>query len=715
MPENPQEQTEAKLLAYLEGELDEVGRADIERHLQVNPRHRKLLEEMSAGRRLLRLLPREVAPVELYEQVSSQFERQELLAGMSEPAVAASLGAGHVDPETGNYRLNKWGRIRAAAAVVLITGGLGALIYNIAAPQRPPSVVSSHGNGTSASNASDPKSDGGASVDFAANADAHAARNLRMAVAAERVRELPEVIDALGLAEADKAIDREGGNRFSRAPLKARGVGRSPSDEPLYLVIASNDAPAAKDQVMSLLSARGLAYSQVQPSAEREAGLVPNAVYGTENQTNESRAVPLAESASRSTSTEDILVVRRVPRARAEELLATLQNPTTGWHARNFGGPSDALAANTPPAAESSTASPEADRVSMAKQGETRGAIEIAQVPREQRDATPMRAAASQPEIFADMRMEKMPRTPATAPAGTPAIAAPSARAVAVLPPGNAPSSVPSPTPKPAITAAPSPAQPSVNLRATAGPPTTTPTGGLAGSATGGGGIELKDRSTQPAAIARSDAAPSAAKPAPAGPGGAASGQERSAIANPTNAPLRPDETIDLVYLDLRRNGQPVAQPMQVSPTGTIIVAGLGEVSLAGLTPAGAADKVSQAMKARNAAARGVEIRRAVPSSAVPTPAIATPAPAAVPTPAPDGQAQPAAPAAPLAAAKVADGGRKETQQNPPFEAAMPAQAAPSRVNPAEPPSPAIAQQSLTTDDADYVDLVIVVQPDGHR
>ena len=48
------EQIEAKLCAYLEGELDEQGRAEIEKHLEQHPAHRKLLSEVGKTRGLLR-------------------------------------------------------------------------------------------------------------------------------------------------------------------------------------------------------------------------------------------------------------------------------------------------------------------------------------------------------------------------------------------------------------------------------------------------------------------------------------------------------------------------------------------------------------------------------------------------------------------------------------------------------------------------------------
>jgi len=46
------------LCAYIEGDLDEAGRAQIEKHLSENPQHRKLMAELAAMRELVQALPR---------------------------------------------------------------------------------------------------------------------------------------------------------------------------------------------------------------------------------------------------------------------------------------------------------------------------------------------------------------------------------------------------------------------------------------------------------------------------------------------------------------------------------------------------------------------------------------------------------------------------------------------------------------------------------
>ena len=103
----PQEQSEAKLLAYIEGDLDADARAEIERHLEANPHHREMLDDLARTRDLVRWLPKESAPPELLEQVQSQLERTSLLD--------ESHGR-----EGGTLRINRWPQIRAVAAVLVM-------------------------------------------------------------------------------------------------------------------------------------------------------------------------------------------------------------------------------------------------------------------------------------------------------------------------------------------------------------------------------------------------------------------------------------------------------------------------------------------------------------------------------------------------------------------------------------------------------------------
>src|ERR1700761_3260254 len=107
-----QEIIESKLCAYIDGELDADGRTEIEKHLDANPQHRRLLESLKATRDLIKWLPREPAPPELAETLNGQLERSVLL-----------------DFDERSLNRNIWPRALSAAAIILLTAGLGAAVY----------------------------------------------------------------------------------------------------------------------------------------------------------------------------------------------------------------------------------------------------------------------------------------------------------------------------------------------------------------------------------------------------------------------------------------------------------------------------------------------------------------------------------------------------------------------------------------------------------
>jgi hypothetical protein len=125
MSQNQQEQSEAKLLAFIEGELDDAGRAEIEKHLEAHPQHRKLLEDMRGMRDWVRWLPKETAPAELAESFQMRLERTMLLDHAE--------GAGRRP-----MRLNRWPQLRAAAAVAALAVGLGAAVYFVLPKRQSP-------------------------------------------------------------------------------------------------------------------------------------------------------------------------------------------------------------------------------------------------------------------------------------------------------------------------------------------------------------------------------------------------------------------------------------------------------------------------------------------------------------------------------------------------------------------------------------------------
>src|SRR3954452_5147721 len=139
------ENIEAKLAAYVDGELDAADRAEIEQHLKTNPEHRKLIEELRVAREYLRELPREQAPADVAEMLNAQLERAALLGDVE---LVGPGGAGS------SMRISRWPQFRAVAAILLLTLGLAGLIYWVlpspkATPQQV-AVVTPDSNGSAA-------------------------------------------------------------------------------------------------------------------------------------------------------------------------------------------------------------------------------------------------------------------------------------------------------------------------------------------------------------------------------------------------------------------------------------------------------------------------------------------------------------------------------------------------------------------------------------
>ena len=119
------ENIEAKLCAYVDGELDPAGRAEIEAHLAAHPQHRQMMVELMQQRDLLAALPRDRAPEDLFEAMTNQLERSVLLDGDAAPgAGSGAAGAGDVAG-----RINRWPQVFATAAVLMLAVGLAAVIY----------------------------------------------------------------------------------------------------------------------------------------------------------------------------------------------------------------------------------------------------------------------------------------------------------------------------------------------------------------------------------------------------------------------------------------------------------------------------------------------------------------------------------------------------------------------------------------------------------
>jgi hypothetical protein len=114
---NNTENIEARLCAFVEGDLDEAARAEIEKHLETHPAHRALLDELKRTTSMMMSLPHEQAPADLSETLQGHLERSVLLDG---------VGAGHANV---TLKINRWPQLMGVAAVVVLAVGLGALVY----------------------------------------------------------------------------------------------------------------------------------------------------------------------------------------------------------------------------------------------------------------------------------------------------------------------------------------------------------------------------------------------------------------------------------------------------------------------------------------------------------------------------------------------------------------------------------------------------------
>lgn len=119
--ESSKEQIEAQLCAYIDGELNDAERAEIERHLASNPQHQSLIAELRRHSGLLQDLPRASAPLELNEALCGQLERSALLNSSEEGT-------------TSGLSINRWPQITAVAAVLMLAIGLGIVVYYVLPP-----------------------------------------------------------------------------------------------------------------------------------------------------------------------------------------------------------------------------------------------------------------------------------------------------------------------------------------------------------------------------------------------------------------------------------------------------------------------------------------------------------------------------------------------------------------------------------------------------
>jgi anti-sigma factor RsiW len=109
---------EARLCAYIDGDLDPDRRAEIEQHFRAYPQHRQMIQDLIQTRALVTELPRISAPADLGEGLQGQIERSILLGDQSTVR----------EPRVHSGHLIRW---FATAAVATLSIGLATAVYLI--------------------------------------------------------------------------------------------------------------------------------------------------------------------------------------------------------------------------------------------------------------------------------------------------------------------------------------------------------------------------------------------------------------------------------------------------------------------------------------------------------------------------------------------------------------------------------------------------------
>jgi len=124
-------ETDELLCSFIDGELPLRQQTEVQRLAARDPEVAERLRQLQNCKNLVSALPRAEAPEHMLEQIKVSLERKTLLE--ERPAlIGTRAGARHL----------KVRRFLAAAAMIALLGGLGAVIYQIVAPVSPPGSAS---------------------------------------------------------------------------------------------------------------------------------------------------------------------------------------------------------------------------------------------------------------------------------------------------------------------------------------------------------------------------------------------------------------------------------------------------------------------------------------------------------------------------------------------------------------------------------------------
>jgi anti-sigma factor RsiW len=257
------ENIEAMLCAYIEGDLDEAGRAQIEKHLQEHPQHRKLIAALTATRDLMRDLPRAKAPADVGEWLHGQVERSILLDDSDLKATAQRA------------KPSRWPQLLGVAAVLLLFAALGIIVMKMVMPTFTPPV--SPTAATIRMPAPSPAETENAASDQTKTNDAAAQQSLRDYVSKfAAAQPLPAV--QLDVEAVRRRLQNSG------YAVNTNGNAQTPS---VLLVINSSDRSTTEGQITQYLNSQnGISWLRVPDESAKSPvqALQLNQLAGAQNQ-----------------------------------------------------------------------------------------------------------------------------------------------------------------------------------------------------------------------------------------------------------------------------------------------------------------------------------------------------------------------------------------------------------------------------------------------
>ncbi len=239
MAENVEE-IEAKLAAYVDGELTPAERVEIETHLEANPSHRLLLQDLVQHRQLLCALPREKATGDFTEGFQGQLEREILLGG-DELSRARS-----------RFRISYSPQLLSAAAIVLLAVALAIIVFSVLPPHHPKAPL--------------------------AQLTEEPPRNTELAsgdgIEAKAYKPAGEFAAKKGVADATLALkDAKAVESDQYFAMKAKSEGAQ-GGEMMVITVTAEDLKGANEAVVSYLALNGINYSAADALLRENAPLL---------------------------------------------------------------------------------------------------------------------------------------------------------------------------------------------------------------------------------------------------------------------------------------------------------------------------------------------------------------------------------------------------------------------------------------------------------